>query len=148
MRNSKITVYRPRNPETHAKHRHEVLVQIMIPVVLAVLILLGLGVGSALMPSDRASLWADISLIWLIPGAMLFTLVGLALFGGLAYVTIKLIDVLPFQFYRLHHLLRQVHHGVVKVSEKITEPIFRIKMYRAGTKAFVEQMRPSRRNNR
>jgi hypothetical protein len=148
MNKDHITVYRPRDPLTQARHEREVLLQITLPIILAGVVLVGLAVGAALLPPARASLWADISLIWLIPGVMLSTLLSLVTFGAMAYGVIKLINVLPYAFYRIHKALHSVHHGVVKVSEKVTEPIMRVKMTQAKVKTFARNMRLSREENR
>jgi hypothetical protein len=127
------TPYRPRNPVTHQRHKRETRLQIMLPILLGTVIIVGIGILITLRASiPAASKMADISLIWLIMPASLFTLIGAIVVGGLAYLVIRLVAILPYQFYRLMDLLLRLHRLVVQVSDKLTAPVIKVMVWKAS----------------
>ncbi len=135
------TPYLPRNPVVHARHRNDVLWQITVPVVAGAVILIVLGVLAWFLPSGDASLWGDISLIWLIMPAFFFALIGMILLGGMAYLTIRLIGWLPYQFYRLEMLLLRLYRLVDTAGDKAAAPVIKAKGWKAGLDAFLGRPR-------
>lgn len=131
----------PRNPHTYLRHRKEVFWQITLPI-LAVVTILGLlaflATGLAM---SEASLWADISLIWLIIPMMVVTLLAMAILGGMAYAVIRLIQVLPGQFFRLYGGLLLVGAYIRNLDDKIVQPFLGVHSYSASTRALFRQLR-------
>ncbi len=84
MEKTSIPRYVPYGPEREStlKHRRDLNRQIILPIVLATLAAVGLAILSGLAAttnSSSVSLWADISLIWLIIPMMFMALVIMAL---------------------------------------------------------------------
>jgi hypothetical protein len=93
----KISVPRPER-ESYIKHRRDVTRQIILPMVLVTLVavavaaLAGFGAAGS---NPGVSLWADISLIWLIIPMMVLALVILALMFALVYGMHRLLKISP-----------------------------------------------------
>jgi hypothetical protein len=126
------TPYLPRNPAVHKRHRKEVRWQITIPVIAVAVILGVFAILAVFLPPGTASMWADISLIWLIIPALFFAFIGMVVLGGLAYLTIRLIAFLPYQFYRLQMLLLKVNRGVRTIGDKAAAPIIKVNAWKAS----------------
>lgn len=131
----------PRNPITHLRHRREVFWQITFPFVVVTLILLVLAFLAAGLSPERASRWADISLIWLIIPALLFSLLTMVFLGAGVYLITQLMRVLPFYFYRGHNWFLLVNLRVGRIGDKLTEPFLRLSAWKAGANALMRQAR-------
>jgi hypothetical protein len=135
-----------RNPLTHERHRREVFWQIAMPLSvggLAVLLLAFLA-GSA--SAINASQWADISLIWLIAPLFIIALITLALLGVMIFLIIKLIEVLPFQAFRLNSFLILLNGYIQNVGNSVTEPFVRFQSWTASVRSFGGSIRPKSTN--
>ena len=94
-----IPVERVRNPDTHAKHRREVFWQIVVPLGVGILFVIALAGGLIVFEVGDASLWADISLIWLIMPVLLMALIPLALLLAMIYLLVIILrDLPPYAF--------------------------------------------------
>lgn len=131
----------PRNPITHHRHRREVFWQVTLPVVMACLLLLVLAVLAAGLSSERASKWADISLIWMIIPALLFSLLTMILLAAGVYLTLRLLHILPVYFYRGHNWFLLVHLRVGSMGDRLAEPFVRVRAWKAGASALGSQLR-------
>ena len=122
-----------RNPDTHKRHRHEVLWQITIPVGISVVILLALAY-LAIFPATakQDSVWADISIIFLIVPVLLVSLLMTALLVGSVYLTVRLIQESPFFFYKVHQWLLFINVKVKEAGRKATEPFLRVQSFTAS----------------
>lgn len=122
-----------RNPLTHARHRREVLWQVTLPLALgslAVLVVAGLVV--ALGAAGDASLWADISLVWLLAPLLLACLLPLALLGGLAYAVVQVIAVLPGYARQVQDFFVLVRLRLAQAEDRLVEPLLRLQSGRAS----------------
>ena len=134
----------PRNPITHQRHRREVFWQITFPVILVCVILLVLAVLAVGLSAESASTWADISLIWMIIPALLFSLLAMILLAAGVYLTIKLLYLLPFYFYKGHNWFLLVNLRVGNIGDRLAEPFLRVRAWKAGAGALGRQMRRSK----
>jgi heme/copper-type cytochrome/quinol oxidase subunit 2 len=114
-----------RNPLTHEAHSHQVLWQITIPIVLGSLVVLALAVLAGISGPAEASLWADISLIFLIIPAMLISVVFLFLFAALIY---------GLYARQAQDIVYKVEQRVKSGSDLVAEPVIR-------TQAFLARIR-------
>jgi hypothetical protein len=130
-----------RNPVTQNAHRREVLRQITIPLVIGILVTLAFAVLASLAPASQASLWADISLIWLIIPMLLLAFILTLLVGGIAYGIIWLVQKLPVFALRVQDLFATIGALVRKISDAIVEPILRAQSFSASSRAFRRSLR-------
>jgi hypothetical protein len=127
----KISVPRPKR-ESYIKHRRDVIRQILLPVILVTI----LGLGVALLSSFAAagsnpgvSLWADISIIWLIIPMMALALVILALMIALVYGFDHLLKVSPHYTGLAQTYALWLNAQVAIWTDKIIQPILSIKTW-------------------
>ncbi len=126
---------------THAKHRREVRWQITLPFVIGILLCLALSVLSFFAGSGTASVWADISLIWLIIPALFFALIALIILGGLAYAVYYVIKVLPPAMLKVQVFFTTIYAAVKRASDSAASPFIKAQGFAAGAKALRRQLR-------
>jgi len=141
MTDYQITPEVTRNPDTHESHRREVFWQITFPVILGALILLTFSVLTITLSVGNKSVWADISLIWLIIPALFFSFLVLLLLIGGAYAVIKLIEVLPLYARRLHIWLVLFGLKVGQVGDAAVKPFVKIQGLNAQRKYLGRRLR-------
>jgi hypothetical protein len=128
---------RPRNLITAAHHRREVFWQITVPLTVGVVIMLVLvGLSAFATSAGSKSQLADAALVGLVSQALLFGLVTLLLLGGTVYGLFRLLGVLPYFFMRTQIFFLRVQLGVMKVDERLVEPILRMHSFNARSRAF------------
>lgn len=130
-----------RNPATQARHRREVFWQITLPVLVGVAIslaLIALAIGAV---PAQASIWADISTIWLITPALIAGVIFLAITVASIYLVVKLIQVLPGYAFRIYGFLLLVNDQVRQVSDRLVEPILRIEGFKSSARALARKAR-------
>ncbi len=125
-----------RNPQTYQRHRHEVLWQITIPLVIGLVIFVSLA-GMAAFSSTAAakSQMADIALIHLIIMGLFFGLINLVMLAGMAYGIFRLYQVMPEFFLRVLLFSLRVQLAVSNVSKRLTDPLIRVKVSSARRRA-------------
>jgi len=142
MSEEKFSHLRPvRNLKTQADHRREVFWQITVPLVLGGLVL---GVACALPAAVVANggtlrKWADISLMWVLIPVMIFGVLPLAVFGGLAYGVTRLLPVMPGAMFKLQTLFRRFHDTVTNICDKLVAPIMRAKSVSAQARVLTQR---------
>ncbi len=139
MNEIQSTSIHERNPVTHARHSKQVFWQIILPMLVALLILIAVAILAGISGSAPARLWADISLIWLIVLAIPPILVVAVLIMGLAYLTIRLIGIIPRYTLRIQGILGVVQEKVHTISDKVSAPFIKINGFVAGVKKAREE---------
>jgi FlaA1/EpsC-like NDP-sugar epimerase len=117
-----------RNPQSHAKHRRETFWQITFPLLIGVLLIIAAMAGiiiSASQPTSEVSRWADVSLIWIILPAMVFTLILLALLVGLVIGVTILHRRLPRYFSMALFYMQVAREKMRQISDKLAEPVIK-----------------------
>jgi hypothetical protein len=134
-----------RNPITHAVHRREVFWQVTVPLVIGTLIILSLATGVWFVSYNSASQAADISLIWLILPALIFTLIFTFLLGGLTFGLIKLISILPPYAALVQNYFVLFNLKVTRAVNVAVEPVLKAASALAWLKALLGK-KPSGRD--
>ena len=127
----KLPVPQP-DRESYLKHRRDVNRQIILPVALVAVIGVGIAaltIYAATGGSAGVSLWADISLIWLIIPMMFLSLVILALTVGLVYGLTKLLKVSPRYTGIVQQYALWINAEIVLWTDKIIEPVLSLKTW-------------------
>ena len=118
--------------ESYIKHRRDVNLQIILPIGIATLVAVGVAVLSGLAAtadSPSVSLWADISLIWLIIPLMVLALVIMALVIALAYGLNRLLKITP-QYTGLAQYYTFWFSAQIKIwTDKLIQPVLLIKSW-------------------
>jgi hypothetical protein len=132
--------HRELNSIAARNHRREVLWQITVPFILLILVFLAfvvITVASGVRGDGEAvSVWADISLIWLIIPAMVFILLFSAILGALAYLVVKLIHVIPRFTVKVDRVLKHISDKARDISDTSAKPVIAPASAWAAVKAF------------
>jgi uncharacterized BrkB/YihY/UPF0761 family membrane protein len=118
--------------ESYVKHRRDVTRQIILPVVLVTLA----GIGAALLAgfasagnNPGVSMWADISIIWLIIPMMALALVILALMLALVYGLNHLLKISPHYTGLAQTYALWLNAQVTIWTDEIMQPLLSIKTW-------------------
>ena len=127
-------IERERNTRTEAAHKREVFWQITFPLIVGVVIALILAVLVLISATSGGSIKqaADAALICLIVPLMFFTLIGMIIFGATAFGLVKANQELPFLAKRMHGGFEVVRYQIQVGSDKVVEPILKIRSFFAS----------------
>jgi hypothetical protein len=139
MNSTKSTLPREHNPETFQKHQKEVLWQITAPLIICVVVII-LLMAVSVSPAVEQSLWADISLIWIILPNMVIALLMIVLLAGLIYGLIKLTGVMPYYAHKVQGFFNQVKYHTQKMDNRLVEPIVKGKAVSASVRKLFEEL--------
>ncbi len=122
------------------KHRREVMWQVLLPLVLGIVLVLVL-MGVSVFVTTNQSLWADISLIWLIIPLLPLALVTTAILAGLSYGVVKLIHLLPRYTQQTQDIFRLIRMRVGEVDDRLVAPVIKINSTTARFQKLMDQFR-------
>ncbi len=128
------------NPVTMAAHRRQVLWQITLPVavVVLVIVLAAAGVvwaGSRSSGETTTSLWADVSILWLIAPMLILMIIVFAVCVGVIYLLRLTLRGLPLYSRQLQDILFLVSYRVRKASDAAVEPVLRAHSFSASLRS-------------
>ncbi len=142
---------RLRNQRTRALIRRDVAWQIALPLGVAALIVLVLAVLLILpVGAPVRSVWADISLIFLIIPTGLMGLVVLALVAALVYGLVIVLRELPYYAKRAQDFVALATYRINTIAAKLANIILSIRSFWAGVRkaaADVRSILPARRSS-
>ena len=115
----------PVDSPTIRLHKRQFVWQILLPILLV--LLLGLTVGvltitASLANASHASLWADVSIIWLLIPALLVALAAIAMLGFAIFGLAKLLQVAPTYTGKAQGIFVLVNALIRKVADGTTKP--------------------------
>jgi hypothetical protein len=112
--------------ENQRNNQQESFWQIMFPLILGGLIILGLGAWIIWTAAGEGSVRqaADVSTVLLVIPVLVFALIPLALFGAGAYGIYRLRGVLPPYFQKVLQFIESIRAAVGKAADKSVEPIY------------------------
>jgi hypothetical protein len=124
-----------RNPKTEAAHRQQTLWQVTVPLILGIILLLVLAVLTTLASAGTVDVLGDIALIWLLLPTFVILLVLVAIFGGLAYLVIRLNGALPRLALKAHHLIKGLQAKLTSAADAAVKPVIKVEGWRATLRA-------------
>ena len=131
--------------ESYKKHRREMMLQIILPMVLTVILFIALIVLiniATFRDNGDVARWAAVSTIWIVIPIMIGMLIFLALLGGLIYLMARLLGIAPTYTGMAQDY---VHIGVgyiKRAAEAIIKPVLQLNGILAGITAFFEKIKP------
>jgi hypothetical protein len=127
----KISVPRPQR-ESYVNHRRDVTRQIILPLVLATLLAIVAAVLASIGAAGNnagVSLWADISIIWLIIPMMFLAIVIMALTIALVYGLNRLLQISPHYTGLAQAYALWLSAEISIWTDKIIQPVLVIKSW-------------------
>jgi len=124
-----------RNPITHRNHRREVLRQVILPV-LGALLLAAVGIYLAFyFQVGSLEKWAELAAILMIAMVMVLALVPLVLAATLIYLASQILHQLPPAARRAQSAIEKVQRQVTSGADVSVEPLMQIQSYVAMVEA-------------
>jgi K+-sensing histidine kinase KdpD len=133
------------NPITMARHHREVLRQITVPFVIGLAVFLVVVLLAWLATGDQASVWADISTMFLVSVLFLMFLIITALAAALGALTYQLVRLLPPYTRRVQDYSELATYYAQVYSDKTIAPIVKTQATSASVRAFWNALFPRRR---
>jgi len=130
--------------ESYQRHRKELVWQIILPVALTSLLIVGLivliNIATFNQGGDVAR-WAAISTIWIVVPIMIGMLIFIALLGGLVYLMKKLLNVTPTYTGMAQDYVYIAQGYIKRAAEAIVQPVLQLNGILASVIAFFERMK-------
>jgi hypothetical protein len=138
---NKSPIAKERNPLSQQNHRKQVFWQITVPLIAIVAVILAVAVLAATGSVQSTSLWANISLIWLIIPVMVIALILMVMLAGLVYAVVWLVRILPVYSMQVQNFMIAITSQVEKLGNAIVEPILRVNAFLASLQALRRSLR-------
>jgi len=130
---------------SYLRHRRQLHRQIILPVVLSTLLLVGVTVWVSLATFKQGGdvgRWAAISTIWVIIPILIGGLIVLALLAGLIYLMAKALGGLPYYTGLAQDYVFKARGYIIRGADAATRPILALNGWLESIKAFFERMTP------
>lgn len=126
------------NHPSYQKHRRQLWLQILTPMLLAVLLIIGLSVWigiSTFGQGGDSARWSAISTIWLVIPVMFFSLIFFILLAGLVYLLAQALKVIPPYTSKAQYYVNRGIDQIKRFSDIATKPVFFLEGIMASLKA-------------
>ena len=130
---------------SYLKHRNQVMRQIILPVALSALLLVGIVVlvsYATFSQGGDVGRWAAISTMWVILPMLLGGLVVLAILGGLIYLMWRALKALPYYTGIAQDYVFIARGYIIRGANMLVKPILSLDGWLQSMKAFFERMTP------
>jgi hypothetical protein len=128
---------------SHQLHRKQRLTQIILPMAISVLVLVGVSVliSLATFQSDGdVSRWAAVSTIWIVIPVLLAGLILLGILSGLIYLLARTLRVLPRYTSLAQNYAFIAQSYIVRAADGVVKPVIALEGFIKNIKAFFERM--------
>jgi hypothetical protein len=135
----KAVIHQPVH-ESYERHRREILWQIVLPVVLASLLVIGLivlvNVATFTANGDVAR-WAAIATIWIAVPIMIASLIFIVLLTGLVYLMKQLLRITPVYTGQAQDFVHRIAGAIKRFADATVKPIIFLDRVGASMKRLV-----------
>ncbi len=148
MIHAKIDVMKAQLPHpehySYQQHRKQRTMQIILPVVVSAILMVGLIVLISLVTfrsEGDVSRWAAISTIWIIIPVLVAGLITLATLIGLIYLMARALSALPAYTAIAQDYVYLAKSYIIRAADKVAVPVIAIDGFIEKIKAFVERIK-------
>jgi uncharacterized membrane protein len=130
---------------SYIKHRRQVVRQIVLPVVLSALLMIGLIVLiclSTFNQSGDVGRWAAISTIWIVIPVMLAGLLVLVVLIGIIYLLARALGALPYYTGIAQDYVYIARGYIIRGADMVVKPIISLNAWLENLKDFVGRITP------
>jgi FtsH-binding integral membrane protein len=130
---------------SYLKHRRQMMRQVVLPVVLSGLALVGMIVWISIATFKQGGdvgRWAAISTIWVIIPMLVAGLVVLAILGGLIYGMARLLKAIPYYTGIAQEYVILARGYIIRGADMAVKPILKLNEWLQTAKAFFERITP------
>lgn len=100
------------NPATQAAHRREISIQVTLPLVIALLVFIGVGIWLVWAGVGTVERWAQIAMIFILLIAFILGLVLMGIVIGLLFLIIQVMRVIP-------PYTRLAQDAITKINQRV-----------------------------
>ncbi len=128
---------------SYLKHRNQRATQIILPVVLSSLLLVGLIVLiciSTFNSGGDVGRWAAISTMWIIIPLLVAGLIVLAIIVGLIYLMMRLLDVLPHYTGMAQDYVSLARAYIIRGADMVSHPVIALEGFAESIREFFGRM--------
>ncbi|MBK7453993.1 MAG: hypothetical protein IPJ46_09840 [Anaerolineales bacterium] len=129
---------------SYLQHRKQRTMQIILPVVVSAILMIGLVVLTSLITfrsEGDVSRWAAISTIWIIIPVLVAGLITLAILIGLIYLMARALSALPAYTAIAQDYVYLAKSYIIRAADKVAVPVIAIDGFIENIKAFVGRIR-------
>lgn len=126
-------------------HRRQVVRQVILPVVLAALVVIGMVVLISLVTFNQGGdvgRWAAVSTIWIVIPVMLAGLVFLVILIGLIYLLARALGGLPYYTGIAQDYVYKARGYIIRGANMVVKPILALDGLLENIKAFLGRITP------
>lgn len=130
---------------SYLRHRRQFARQILLPIVLSALVLVGMIVWISVATFQQGGdvgRWAAISTIWVIIPMLIGGLILLAILGGLIYLLARALSALPYYTGIAQDYVFKARAMILRGADMAVKPILALNSWLETIKAFFERMTP------
>ena len=120
---------------SYKAHKKDFIWQILVPILVILLLVIIASVTVTMRPAGDASLWADISTIWLLIPLLFFALISIIILAAIIYGMSKLLNITPTYTQKLYALILLAGEKIKGVADGTTKPIFLVEGISASLKS-------------
>lgn len=120
-------IIRPPVHESYKRHRKELAWQIILPVVLAVIFIVGLIVlvnVATFRDNGDVGRWAAISTIWIVMPVMVAGLIFFIILGGVVYLLKYLLNIAPVYTGQAQDFVHKIAGYIKRMADATVRPVF------------------------
>jgi hypothetical protein len=130
----------PVDRPTARAHKRQFAWQILVPFLMMTGLIFAGAVLVVTGGAPRASVWADVSVIWLIAPVLFIALVFLAIVITIIYGMAKLLEVVPHYTGKAQGIFTRLSGGTRKVADGAAKPFVWIRQAGAVIKLFIGKL--------
>jgi hypothetical protein len=129
------------NPVTEARHRHEVIWQVFLPVAIGAVLVMLLMLLTISGSNYWVSKGADVALIWLISPQLVVSVIVIVINAAFIYGLFRLMQVLPGYSRLILNYFLAAGVYVSQFSNKVVSPILRTRTISASMRQLARSLR-------
>jgi len=131
---------------SYQQHRKQRNIQIILPVVISILLLIGVVVLISLATfnaSGEVERWAAISTIWIVIPIMVVGILILIVLGGLIYLMIRVLHIIPPYTAIAQDYVYRAQGYIIRAADMVAKPIIALNGYLENISAFFRRIKRS-----
>ena len=113
--------------ESYKRHRKQLALQIILPMVLTTLLFVGMIVlisVATFRDGGDVGRWAAISTIWIVVPIMIAALIFIVLLTGLVYLLKRLLQITPVYTGQLQDFIHKIAVYIKRAADTTVKPVF------------------------
>ena len=126
--------------ESYKRHRKELAWQIIVPVVLSAILIVGVIVlvnVATFRDNGDVGRWAAISTIWIVVPIMVAGLIFLIILGGIVYLLKYLLQIAPTYTGQAQDFVHKIARYIERIADAIVKPVIALDGIGASMKRLV-----------